>query len=148
MKRLLSILFLCATTILVSAQVDKIVGYWASVDDETGKEESVFYIFKATDGKYYGKLVKLLNPKKEGAVCDKCTGADHNKPLVGLILMRGLVEDGNILSGGKITDPKNGKVYNVKLSIEEKTGRLKVRGSLDKSGLLGRTQYWIRRSGL
>jgi len=148
MKKLLTILFLCVTTICVNAQVDKILGYWASVDDETGKQESVFYIFKATDGKYYGKLVKLLTPGREGALCDKCPGTDHNKPLEGLILMRGLVEDGNMLSGGKITDPKSGKVYNVKVSIDEKTGRLKVRGSLDKSGILGRTQYWIRRSGI
>jgi len=148
MKKFVSILFLCAATIFANAQVDKMLGYWASVDDETGKEESIFYIYKATDGKYYGKLVKLLDPKKEGSVCDKCTGEDKDKPLEGLILMKGLVEDGKILSGGKITQPKTGKVYNVKVSIDEKTGRLKVRGSLDKSGILGRTQYWIRRSGI
>jgi len=148
MKKLVSILFLCAATIFANAQVDKMLGYWASVDDETGKEESIFHIYKATDGKYYGKLVKLLDPKKDGSVCDKCTGADKDKPLEGLILMKGLIEDGNILSGGKITDPKNGKVYYVKVSLEEKTDRLKIRGSLDKMGALGRTQYWIRRKGL
>jgi uncharacterized protein (DUF2147 family) len=147
MKKLVSILFLCAATIFANAQVEKMLGYWTSVDDDSGKEESVFYVFKATDGKYYGKLVKLLDPQKAGEVCDKCTGADHNKPLEGLILMRGLVEDGNILSGGKITDPKNGKVYNLKVSLDEKD-RLKIRGSLDKMGVLGRTQYWIRRKGL
>jgi len=148
MKKFVSILFLCAATIFANAQVDKMLGYWASVDDETGKEESIFQIYKATDGKYYGKLVKLLEPDKKGAVCDKCTGADKDKPLEGLILMRGLVEDGKILSGGKITDPKNGKVYNVKVSIDEKTGKLKIRGSLDKMGALGRTQYWVKRKGL
>ena len=148
MKKLVSILFLCAATIFANAQVDKMLGYWASVDDETGKEESIFHIYKATDGKYYGKLVKLLNPDKKGAVCDKCTGADKDKPLEGLILMKGLVEDGDILSGGKITQPKTGKVYYLKVSLDEKTGKLKLRGSLDKMGALGKTQYWVRRKGL
>lgn len=147
MKKLVSILFLCAATVFANAQVDKILGYWASVDEETNQEESIFYIYKATDGKYYGKLVKLLDRTK-GTTCDKCTGADKDKPLEGLVLIRGLVEDGKILTGGKITDPKSGKVYNLKLSIDEKNGNLKVRGSLDKMGALGRTQYWIRRKGL
>ena len=148
MKKLVSILFLCAATIFANAQVDKMLGYWASVDDETGEEESIFYIYKATDGKYYGKLVKLLDPKKKGNVCDKCTGADKDKPLEGLILMKGLVEDGNALSGGTIIQPKTGKVFYVKLSIDEKTGKLKVAGSLDRAGFLKKTQYWIRRKGL
>jgi uncharacterized protein (DUF2147 family) len=148
MKKLISILLLCCTTLFVTAQVDKLLGYWTSIDDATGAEESVFQIFKASDGLYYGKLVKLLLPERKGAVCDKCEGADHNKPLEGLILMRGLKVDGDVLSGGKIIDPKSGKVYNVKVSFDEKKNKLKVRGSLDKSGLLGRTQYWVRRKTL
>ena len=147
MKKIVSILIFCATTIFANAQVEKMLGYWASVDDETGKEESIFYIYKATDGKYYGKLMKVFDATKKNAVCDKCTGADKDKPLEGLILMKGLEEDGNMLSGGKITDPKNGKIYNVKISLDEKN-RLKVRGSLDKLGALGRTQYWVRKNGL
>ncbi|MCL2597509.1 MAG: DUF2147 domain-containing protein [Paludibacter sp.] len=145
MKKLISILFLCATTIFANAQVEKMLGYWISVDDNTGKEESVFYVYKGTDGNYYGKLVKLIDPKREGAVCDKCTGTDYNKPLEGLILMKSLKADGNNLTGGTITDPKNGKVYYVKVSLDTKTDRLKIRGSLDKIGILGRTQYWIRK---
>lgn len=148
MKKLVSVLFLCAATIFANAQVEKMLGYWTSVDDDSGKEESVFYVYKATDGKYYGKLVKLLEQEKKGAICDKCTGADKDKPLEGMVLMRGLKEDGKSLSGGKIMDPKNGKEYNLKVSLDEKTDRLKIRGSLDKSGLLGRTQYWVRRKGL
>ena len=148
MKKLISIVFLCATTLLVNAQVDKLLGNWTSVDDATGEEEGVVNIFKASDGLYYGKLVKLLAPEMKGAVCDKCEGDDHNKPLEGLTLMRGLKADGDVLSGGTIIDPKNGKVYNVKVSFDAKKNKLKLRGSLDKSGLIGRTQYWMRRKTL
>jgi uncharacterized protein (DUF2147 family) len=146
MKKFVSVLFLCTMALIASAQADKMVGYWASVDDETGKEESIFYIFKATDGKYYGKIMKML--VHQGAVCDKCTGTDHNKPLEGMMLMRDLKADGKNLVGGKILDPKSGKTYNLKISLDEKTGNLKLRGSLDKAGLLGRTQYWVRRKSL
>ena len=144
MKKLISIVFLCATTFVVNAQVDKLLGNWTSIDDATGEEESVVLIFKASDGLYYGKLLKLLAPERKGAVCDKCEGDDHNKPLEGLTIMRGLKADGDVLSGGTIIDPKNGKTYNVKVSFDAKKNRLKLRGSLDKSGLIGRTQYWVR----
>ena len=146
MKKLVSILFLCATTIFANAQVDKMLGYWASVDEESGVEESIFHIYKGSNGNYFGKIVRLLDPKFKNAVCNKCTGEDKDKPLEGLLLMKNLKEDGKSLVGGKVLDPKSGKEYNVKLSIDEKTGRLKVRGSLDKTGLLGRTQYWVRKN--
>ena len=148
MRKLVSILFLCAATVFANAQVDKMLGYWASVDEESGIEESVFHVYKGSNGSYFGKLVKLLDPQFKGAVCDKCTGEDKDRPLEGLLLMKNLKEDGNSLVGGKILDPKSGKIYNVKLTIDEKTGRLKVRGSLDKLGVMGRTQYWVRRKGL
>lgn len=145
MKKIISILIFCVSTIFVNAQVEKMLGYWISVDDGTGEQESLFYVYLANDGNYYGKIVKLLDPKREGAVCDKCNGTEHNKPLEGLIIMKGLKVDGNNLTGGTIIDPKSGKVYYLKVSLDAKTDRLKIRGSLDKTGILGRTQYWIRK---
>ena len=45
-------------------------------------------------------------------------------------------------SGGKIYDPGNGKTYNCSMKVEGNV--LKVRGSLDKRGLIGRTMDWFR----
>jgi uncharacterized protein (DUF2147 family) len=47
------------------------------------------------------------------------------------------------LRGGKVLDPENGKFYYAKIYLEN--GKLILRGSLDKRGLLGRSQTWIRK---
>ncbi|MGL5957358.1 MAG: DUF2147 domain-containing protein [Phocaeicola sp.] len=41
-------------------------------------------------------------------------------------------------------DPKSGKTYYLTISYDKGTGQLKLRGSLDKRGFLGRNQYWIK----
>ena len=134
-----------ACTMPMAAQVQQIVGEWITVDDKTGEQLSVVKIFKATDGLYYGKIVKLLkgNPDEK---CVTCTGADKDKPVVGLIIIRGFQEkDGKLVGGdkGRVLDPENGKFYYGKIWLED--GNLILRGSLDKKGILGRSQTWIRK---
>ncbi|MDR0830807.1 MAG: DUF2147 domain-containing protein [Prevotellaceae bacterium] len=145
MRKLVLFFAFCLTATFVNAQVDKIVGNWITIDDNTGTQKSVVQIFKATNGKYYGKIVELLVQEDKGSLCDLCTGADKNKPVEGLMIIKNLTEDGGKLVGGTIIDPENGKTYNVKILLDEKTGKLKLRGSLDKAGVLGRTQYWVRK---
>ena len=134
-----------ACTMPMAAQVQQIVGEWITVDDKTGEQLSVVKIFKATDGLYYGKIVKLLkgNPDEK---CVACTGADKDKPVVGLIIIRGFQEkDGKLVGGdkGRVLDSENGKFYYGKIWLED--GKLILRGSLDKKGILGRSQTWIRK---
>lgn len=126
-------------------QIDKMLGYWVSIDDETGREESVFYIYKGSDGKYYGKVADILLPEYYNAVCDKCEGSDKGKRVLGLNLMKDLKASGDKLVGGTILDPRSGKKYRCRISYDAKTDQLKLRGSLDKMGVLGRTQVWNRK---
>ena len=140
MKRLLFLSFLLCP-FLAFSQVSSIVGSWKSIDDETGEAKSVVRIYKGTDGKYYGKIEKLFkNPDDK---CDKCEGENKDKPIVGMVIITGMKENGDKLDGGRILDPGNGKTYYASLSID-KDGRLKVRGSLDKFGVAGRSQYWVK----
>jgi preprotein translocase subunit SecY len=53
-----------------------------------------------------------------------------------------LKKNGGEYAGGSIYDPGNGKTYNCSMKVEGDV--LKVRGSLDKRGLLGRTMDWFR----
>ena len=134
-----------ACTMPMAAQVQQIVGEWITVDDKTGEQLSVVKIFKATDGLYYGKIVKLLVGNQDEK-CVACTGADKDKPVVGLIIIRGFQEkDGKLVGGdkGRVLDPENGKFYYGKIWLED--GKLILRGSLDKKGILGRSQTWIRK---
>ncbi len=138
MVALAAALLVCA---LSFGQVNQIVGDWKTVDDKTGESYSIIHIFKATDGLYYGKIAKMLVGPAD-VVCEACTGADKDKPLVGLIIIRGMHEENGELRGGKVLDPENGKFYYGKIYLQD--GKLVLRGSLDKRGLLGRNQTWLR----
>ena len=124
------------------AQSHSVVGRWRTIDDETGKPTSVIDIFEKHN-KIHGRIVELLNSKAKNPKCDKCDGEDRNKPIIGLVVLKGLKKekDGGY-SDGKILDPKHGKTYKCNLSLETKD-KLKVRGFIGIN-LLGRTQFWER----
>ena len=140
MKRILLTAIVLLSSLLANAQVETIAGKWQTMDDKTGELKSLVQIFKATNGKYYGKVLELY--KDKDAVCSKCEGENHNKPIVGMMVVRDMVIDGDVMRG-TILDPASGKVYYATLSLEG-SSKLKVRGSLDKKGFIGRTQYWKR----
>ncbi len=128
---------LCLTAF---GQIDKIVGDWKTVDDKTGDNFAIVHIYKATNGLYYGKIAKMLVGPAD-LVCDQCEGADHNKPLEGLIIVRDMKAVDGELREGRVLDPESGKFYYGKIYYKE--GRLILRGSLDKRGWFGRNQTWI-----
>lgn len=144
MKRNLLTLWFLAAVLMASAQVNLILGDWKTVDDKTGDNFSIVTIYKGSDGLYYGKVAKML-VGPAGLKCDQCKGDDYNKPLEGLVIIRGMSynKDKNQLEGGKVLDPESGKFYYGK--IYPKDGKLVLRGSLDKRGVLGRNQTWIRK---
>ena len=61
-----------------------------------------------------------------------------------MTVLNNMVEKDGTLTGGTIIDPANGKVYKCNVSLDANTGKLKVRGSLDKRGVIGRTQHWVK----
>lgn len=142
MKTLFTIALLAAFTLTGFAQADKIVGKWKTIDDKDGSAKSIVSIFKATNGRYYGKIEKLF--KEPEKLCTECEGANKNQPVLGMMIINNLIEKDNKLTGGTILDPKNGKVYKCNISLEPGGEKLNVRGSLDKGGWIGRTQTWIR----
>ena len=118
------------------------VGKWKTIDDETKKEKSIVEVYEV-GGKVYGRILQLLQEKDGGAskLCTKRTGSDLNKPMIGLVIVKGLTADGGEYAGGTIMDPNNGKVYKCKMEVVEGGNTMKVRGFLGIS-LLGRTQIW------
>lgn len=133
-----------AVTLLFSVTLfaqNPLLGEWITIDDATGEQKSIVRIYQADNGKYYGTIIQLLEENGETAVCTECTGEDHNKPIVGLTIIRDMqLKDGE-LREGKVLDPDNGKFYYAKVYLKD--GKLILRGSLDKAGLLGRSQTWL-----
>ncbi len=129
-------------SMMAMADVKGMLGDWKTVDDKSGEVKSIVNIYKATDGLYYGKILELVG-RPQDEICIPCEGADHNKPVVGLVIVRGMKEVDGELREGKVLDPESGKMYYCKISLKD--GKLVLRGSLDKRGMLGRNQTWIRK---
>jgi uncharacterized protein (DUF2147 family) len=134
-----------------SAFSKTIEGYWQTISDKSGNPSSVFRIqrFKVKDKEeYFGKVIKICpqNGNKPTDVCKNCTGDVaylHNKPIEGMTILFSLIQQSkNIYSNGEILDPKEGKLYRVTLTLEQRD-KLKVRGYIGFSWI-GRTQYWYR----
>ena len=141
MKRFTFILILFSSFSAFS-QVSNMTGNWRTIDDKTGEDKSIVSIYKAENGKYYGKVEKLFNdPDKK---CVNCKDANKDKPILGMIILSDMKEKGDKLEGGHILDPASGDKYNVTITYDKASGNLKLRGSIDKFGLLGRNQYWVR----
>ena len=118
------------------------VGVWKTIDDETGREKSEILLY-VEDGKLYGKIERLLLPEDQGKTCVNCKGDEYNKPIEGLVIVKGLKPDDDSWSKGKIMDPANGKKYDCTITLED-DNTLNVRGYLGFS-LFGRTQIWKRK---
>jgi len=143
---LLSVVIMLIQTITLAASSSP-VGTWKTIDDVTGKEKSILRITES-NGVLAGTIVKIFPEPGHylNGLCDYCDGPYHNKRLEGVTVLRGMTaEAGNPghWSGGKITDPKNGKTYRCAIEVTDGGQTLNVRGYIGIQ-LLGRTQVWHR----
>lgn len=140
MKRWNILLFIMLFSTTLFAQTkDKIEGLWYN-QEKTAK----INIFKATNGKFYGEIVWLKEPNKNGKPKvdeNNPTASKRNQPLLKLQVLKGFVKDDDTYEDGTIYDPKNGKTYSCKITYKGKT--LNVRGYIGIS-LIGRTAVWER----
>ncbi len=117
------------------------VGKWKTIDEKSGKVVSEVELYDE-GGKLFGKIVGLTDPinaQGQPKKCSACTGEDKDKPIVGLVIIKGLSPDKDRYKGGTILDPDDGKVY--KAEVWQEDGKLKVRGYL---GVFYRTQTWVK----
>lgn len=123
------------------------VGLWTTYDDDGKTIKGVMELSIDKKGILSGKVVKLIELKDPNAKCTECDGDRKNKPILGMVVVWGLKEDGDEWTGGRALDPANGNVYNCFIEVLEGGKKLKIRGYLGIA-LLGRTQYWTRRAKL
>ncbi len=131
-------LFLLA---ICTSQAQSVLGKWKTIDDATGEAKSIVEIYEKSD-KIYGKIIDLLRPGHKKDICVNCSGANKNKPIIGMVIIKDLKKDGSEYSSGTILDPTSGKEYKCYISLES-ADKLKVRGYIGIA-LMGRTQYWTR----
>ena len=122
-----------------TALAESAAGIWKTIDDESGQPKALVQISEGPGGELSGRITKLFN--KPDMVCDKCEGERKGKPVVGMNILWGMKKADDGWIGGKILDPKTGKVYSAKAKLTDNGRRLEMRGFLGVS-LLGRTQVW------
>ena len=133
---ILLLLFTC-----LQMQSQTVFGKWKTIDDKTGETKSVVDIFE-NNGKVYGKIIEIIDATRRNKKCEKCEGTDKNKPVLGLVIIKGLTKDDDEYNGGKILDPESGNIYKCILKLSSKD-KLEVRGYMGFA-LIGRSQTWVR----
>ncbi len=154
---LMGLFSLMATTLFAqtpatdkTTAADKILGVYSIFNEDTKQERTRIQIVKATNGKYYGKIVWLKEPNKNGKPKVDDQNPDKtlkNKPILGLQLVKALAYDekNDEWRNGSIYDPRSGKSYNCFIKLDGEK-HIKIHGYIGKSWMgLGRTITWTRR---
>jgi uncharacterized protein (DUF2147 family) len=141
MKHLLLMTALTAFTSLSAwCQADQVLGQWLS-EEKDGKIE----IYK-NDDKYFGRLVwaaRLYEADGKTLRRDEKNPDPglKNRNLKDLVLLTNFIYDDGVYTDGKIYDPKTGKTYSCKMTVDG--DKLSIRGYVGIS-LFGRTTVWTR----
>ena len=143
-KKLLFLFLFVATSTFGQAQVSKMMGQWNTYDDKTGELRSTVNIYEE-NGTYKAVITTLYEKDANGNYkVMKAPYAKEFEGVVGTKLFSEMEVHGEHLKG-KIYDPESQKTYFSKVTYHAKHDELIVRGSLDKAGLLGRSQTWKRK---
>lgn len=152
MKKTLIILGIWIPLLLASAihaqNPEAIVGKWWNQEKEAQIE------IYACESKYCGKIVWLREPNypaddpkgmggKPRIDRENPAPSKRGRPMLGMNLLWGFTySGGNLWEGGQIYDPREGKTYKCKMTLET-PDHLKVRGFIGIS-LIGKTNDWTR----
>jgi len=124
----------------LSPKLQDAVGRWQVIDND-GKPGGQVETY-LTNGKLFGRVLQVRPGRTPQDLCDKCSGAEKNQRILGLVILRNFVPEGDDWVGGSVVDPENGKEYKGKIWTVGKY-ELHMRGFIGIS-LLGRTAVWLR----
>jgi uncharacterized protein (DUF2147 family) len=135
--------FIAMPTAFAEETSNSPVGLWRVYDDDHAPRG----VIKITEnqGELRGVIVKSFPVLGQTAsdLCTKCTGDRQNQPIVGMTVLWGLREDGNMWAGGRVLNPYTGKIYRAYLSVSRDDQTLHMRGYIGVS-LLGVSFEWVR----
>ena len=125
------------------------VGYWKTIDNDTGKTLSYVRLWE-DKGKLIGKVVKQFpqpNGEKAQEICTECPGAQKGKPVLGMIFLWGFVRDKEAPRkwiDGKVLNPGDGRTYNAEVTVSEDGMTLSLYGYIRLLVKVGGTSVWKR----
>ena len=124
---------------------------WITEKAKNGNQ-MIIEIYQKEDGKFYGKIADMTKPLYEEGELKGQKKRDiknpdenlKNRELIGIDFLTGLEynEKDDKFENGHIYVTAIGKTFNSYMKLQ-KDGNLLVKGTIDKSGIFGKKQFWI-----
>lgn len=152
MKKFILCLFLCFSNLIFAVEEDNILGLWITEKGKSGNQ-IIVEIYKDENKKFNGRIKELTIPTyTEGELIGQekidLNNKDENlrgRKLVNINFVYSFNYniDKQKYENGKIYNPENGKEYYSYMKLND-DDTLTVKGSIDKSGFIGKKQTWKR----
>ncbi len=118
-----------------------ILGFWKTIDDQTGRPESIIAIYQYHN-RYFGRIIATYDDsgKLEDTIYtpkNRAPGVIGHPFYSGMDILWDLKQEGSRFVDGEILDPEKGRVYGAEIWTQN--GKLIVRG---KILFFGRNQSW------
>lgn len=147
MKKSLMVFWVCLMAFSSSLWAQSVVGFWKTVDEKTGKVQSIVAIYEYQN-QCFGRIIATYG--SDGNFSDSIENPKTRAPGVegepfysGMDIIWNLKKKGDKYTKGNILDPDQGRVYSAEMWLHE--GNLVVRGQLL---FFGRNQTWLPASDI
>jgi uncharacterized protein (DUF2147 family) len=133
---------LMANILFAQQSGDDVIGVW-----KNGEGTAMIKMARFGD-KYQGKIVWLkepIDPDTKAPKLDKNNPEEdkRTRPVLGMTNVWNFTYQNGGWGNGYIYDPKNGKIYDCIMTMEDKN-TLNVRGYIMGMTMFGRTDTWVR----